>query len=441
MTPVSLTQTASAGCSWFARTARKLALAKLASISDGRLTFNDPLGSQTIGEAAAYELHATVTVHDLAAYSRMVASGSIGAAEGYMDGLWSCDDLTTLIRIFARNRSLRDGFGKGLALTAAVRNAWHWLRRNSRDGSRRNIADHYDLGNEFFSLMFDPTLMYSCAVFESADSDLEQASTAKNERICRKLNLQSTDHVLEIGTGWGGFALHAAGRHGCRVTTTTISREQHRLATERVRQAGLQDRVEILLCDYRDLHGSYDKLVSIEMIEAVGHQYLDDYFEVCSRLLKSDGAMALQAITMNEQEYERAVHSVDFVKRYIFPGSCLPSTGSISGAIARVTDLRISHQEELTPHYVMTLRCWRDNFFRNIGRVRALGYPERFTRMWEYYLCYCEGAFAERHIGVSQFTFTKPNCRDLGQRATPLFFHQESRPRVVTNTPMRSETY
>ena len=395
--------------SWTARIARRLVLQKLACISEGRFTVRDPLGEYSFGaETDACPIHATATIRDLSAYTRMLVSGGVGAAEGYMDEMWSSGDLTALIRIFARNRPLRVGFGKGLALTAAMRRVHHALRRNSRRGSRRNIAEHYDLGNDFFALMLDDTMMYSCAIFERAGVDLAAASRAKNDRICRKLDLNERDHVLEIGGGWGGFAIHAANRYGCRVTTTTISREQHRLASECIRAAGVQDRIAVLLTDYRDLHGQFDKAVSIEMIEAVGHRYLDAYFNACSRLLKPDGAMVIQGITINEQDYHASKRTVDFVKRYIFPGSCLPSAGSIAASIARATDLRIAHQEELSPHYVLTLRAWRRNFLRNIGRIRALGYSERFLRMWEYYLCYCEGAFAERHIGVSQFVFTKP---------------------------------
>ena len=403
---------------WSARMARRLVLRQFAAITNGRLVMRDALGETAFGtESTASPLHATVTIHDLSAYTHMLTSGSVGAAEGFMDGLWTCPDLTSLTRIFARNRPVLKTFGKGWALTGALRGLFQALRRNSRNGSRRNIAAHYDLGNDFFALMLDETMMYSCAVFDDEDTDLAAASRAKNDRICRKLDLSDRDHVLEIGSGWGGFALHAAANYGCRVTTTTISREQHRLATERIRAAGLQDRVTVLLSDYRDLSGQFDKAVSIEMIEAVGHQFLDTYFNVCSRLLKPDGAMVLQGITINERDYHASTRTVDFVKRYIFPGSCLPSVGSIANSIARAADLRISHQEDLGAHYVLTLRAWRANFQRNIDRVRALGYPDRFLRMWEYYLCYCEGAFAERHIGVSQFVFTKPLGRCSPQPA------------------------
>ncbi len=264
------------------------------------------------------------------------------------------------------------------------------------------------ISSGFFS---DPTMMYSSAVFERAGMTLEQASVAKLDRICRKLALNPGDHVLEIGTGWGGFALHAARHYGCRVTTTTISREQYELARARVAAAGLADRVELLLEDYRDLSGQYDKLVSIEMIEAVGHHYFDAYFRLCSGLLRPDGTMLLQAITIADQRYEAARKGVDFIKRYIFPGCCIPSVAVMSDAVARVTDMRLYHLEDIGPHYAITLARWRDNLLANLDQVRALGYPESFIRMWEFYFCYCEGGFDERVIGDVQMLLVKPSAR------------------------------
>jgi cyclopropane-fatty-acyl-phospholipid synthase len=329
-----------------------------------------------------------------------------------MHGHWSCDDLTGMIRLLLQNRAVLDGMDGGLArLTVPLQKLFHWVNRNTRAGSRRNIAAHYDLGNDFFSLWLDPTMMYSSAIFEQPDASLYQASVAKLDRICRKLDLKPGDHVVEIGTGWGGFALHAAANYGCEVTTTTISREQFELASRRVAEAGLDQRVHLLLEDYRDLDGRYDKLVSIEMIEAVGHQYLDTYFEQCSRLLKDDGAMLLQAITIQDQRYSKALKTIDFIKRYIFPGSFIPSVSAISDSVARSTDMKIFHLEDIGPHYATTLRRWRERFFDRIEEVSALGYPEEFIRMWEFYLCYCEGGFLERAIGDVQVMLTKPGCR------------------------------
>jgi cyclopropane-fatty-acyl-phospholipid synthase len=287
----------------------------------------------------------------------------------------------------------------------------HFLRRNTRTGGRKNIAAHYDLGDDFFSLFLDETMTYSCGIFEHAGSTLKEASVGKYDRICRKLALRPDDHVLEIGTGWGGFAVHAAAGYGCRVTTTTISRRQYEYAANRIREEGLEDRVEPLLSDYRDLSGSFDKLVSIEMIEAVGHQYLETFFRHCSERLTSDGMMLLQAITIPDDRYDLHTRSVDFIKRYIFPGSSIPSVSAISRATESATDMRMLHLEDITPHYARTLQEWRARFLARRDEVRALGYPESFLRMWEYYLCYCEGSFEERYNGDVQIVFTKPRCR------------------------------
>jgi len=353
-----------------------------------------------------------VHVHDPRFYSEIAFGGSIGAGEAYMQGYWSVDDLTALVRILLQNRAVLDGMEGGAArVTAPLQQALHWAARNTRTGSRRNIAAHYDLGNEFFRLFLDPTLMYSSAVFERAGMTLEEASLAKLDRICRKLDLQPQDHVLEIGTGWGGFALHAARHYGCRVTTTTISRQQHELAQERIAAAGLGDRITLLFEDYRDLAGQYDKLVSIEMIEAVGHRYYDAYFRQCSALLKPAGMMLLQAITIADQHYDAARKSVDFIQRHIFHGSCIPSVTVMNDAVARVTDMRLYHLEDIGPHYATTLRHWRENLLANLDQVRALGYPEEFIRKWEFYFCYCEGGFAERAIGDVQMLLVKPWAR------------------------------
>ncbi|MGD8964653.1 MAG: cyclopropane-fatty-acyl-phospholipid synthase family protein, partial [Gammaproteobacteria bacterium] len=327
----------------------------------------------------------------------------------YMRGHWRPDDLTSVVRILVRNRDvlLKMDDGAGWISQPMYRLA-HWLHRNNRDGSRRNIAAHYDLGNDFFQLFLDPTMNYSCGIFPSDDVDMEQASLAKMDAICRKLDLRPEDHLLEIGTGWGGLAIYAAGRYGCRVTTTTISRRQHELATARVAEAGLQDRVTLLLEDYRDLEGRFDKLVSVEMIEAVGHQYLDTYFAKCSELLRPEGMMLLQAITIRDQLYDESVKRVDFIKRYIFPGGFIPSVNAISDSVARASDMRLFHLQDIGPHYATTLRRWRERFFENIDAVRELGYPESFVRMWEFYLCYCEGGFLERQIGNVQMLLAKP---------------------------------
>jgi len=393
--------------------AERAVRARLAGLRHGQLTVVDGTHHARYGQRTARcPLGVTVHVHDPRFWSELAFGGSIGAGEAYMQGFWSANDLTALVRLLLQNREVLDGMETGLArLTGPLQKGLHWLNRNTRAGSQRNIAAHYDLGNDFFRLFLDPTMMYSSAIFEHPDLTLEEAQIARLDRICRKLDLQPSDHLLEIGTGWGGLAIHAARHYRCRVTTTTISREQHALAVERIREAGLADRVTVLLKDYRDLDGEYDKLVSIEMIEAVGHQFYDTYFGQCGRLLKDDGLMLLQAITIADQRYEQARRAVDFIQRHIFPGSTIPSVTAMADSLTRASDLRLVHLEEIGPHYATTLRMWRENFFRNIEAIRALGYPENFLRMWEFYLCYCEGGFAERAIGDVHMLLAKPGNR------------------------------
>jgi cyclopropane-fatty-acyl-phospholipid synthase len=393
--------------------ARRAVLHRLAGIAQGELALVDASGIRRFGRLTGdCAISATVHVHDPRFYSEAAFGGSIGAGEAYMLGYWRTDDLTSLMRILLRNREVLDGMETGLATASSpVRNAMHWMSRNTRRGSRRNIQAHYDLGNDFFRLFLDATMMYSSAIFERSDMTLEEASIAKLERICRKLDLKLGDRVMEIGTGWGGFAIHAARHYGCHVTTTTISPSQHEFARQRIAEAGLSDRIQLLLTDYRDLTGQYDKLVSIEMIEAVGHQYYDTYFRKCSELLKPQGAMLLQAITIADHRYETAKKSVDFIQRYIFPGSCIPSVAAITEAIASVTDMRLIDLKDIGQDYALTLQCWRENFFTHLAQVRALGYPETFIRMWEFYLCYCEAGFIERVIGDAQMLLVKPLAR------------------------------
>jgi cyclopropane-fatty-acyl-phospholipid synthase len=395
------------------RLSRHIVLTQLRAFRHGELTLIDGDTRQTFGKRDKdCPLTVTLRVHDPRFYRDIAFGGDLGAGEAYMSGFWSCDDLTALVRILLCNRPVLDGMEKGWAwLAVPVRKVFHWLHENTRSGSRRNIAAHYDLGNEFFALFLDETMTYSCGIFERENSTLQEASLAKLDRICRKLQLSPQDHVLEIGTGWGSFALHAAQHYGCRVSTTTISQQQHDLARQRVLAAGLSERITVLRKDYRDLTGQYDKLVSIEMIEAVGYRFYDTYFRCCSNLLKPEGMMLLQAITIADQRYEQAKRAVDFIQRYIFPGSCIPSLTAMCQSLARVTDLRLFHLEDQTSHYATTLRHWRERLFANLAQVRALGYSDSFIRMWEYYLCYCEGGFHERAIGDVQMLLTKPLSR------------------------------
>jgi cyclopropane-fatty-acyl-phospholipid synthase len=391
------------------RVARWIVLRLLERTRGGELMLLEDGEQLRFGELLAERpLRAVLQVRSPRFY-RQLLRGSVGLCESYMDGLWDCDDLVTLTRIAALNVGSLDRLRRVLAPVLIPVQRWaRWLARNTPGRSRRRIAAHYDLGNELFALFLDPTMMYSCAVFETPQTTLEQASLAKLDRVCAKLELRPEDHVLEIGTGWGGFALYAAGRYGCRVTTTTISREQHAFALERVREAGLEDRVTVLLEDYRDLHGSYDKLVSIEMIEAVGWQYFGTFFRRCAELVTDDGAMLLQAIVIEDRAYEVEKGGRSFINTYIFPGGCLPSMEVISRSLARVTDFRQVHLEDITAHYATTLERWRERFLAATDRVSELGYDERFRRLWELYLSYCEGGFRERRIQNVQLLLAKP---------------------------------
>jgi cyclopropane-fatty-acyl-phospholipid synthase len=357
------------------------------------------------------DLRATVVVNDPAAW-RGPLHGSLGLGETYVDGLWETDDLVSLIRIGARE--LGDGEGLRGAIVRArglLHRARQLVPENTRSGARKNISAHYDLGNDLFAAFLDERMMYSCAYFPRPGASLEEAQTAKLERICAQLRLGPENHLLEIGTGWGGLAVHAAREHGCRVTSATISREQHALATKRVRDAGLEDRVTVLLRDYRDLEGSYDRLVSVEMIEAVGWQYFDDFFRRCDELLSADGLMLLQAITIEDGIYEIEKASQSFANTHVFPGGCLPSKAKIADCLARVTSMRQVWADDITAHYPPTLAAWRERFFGAWERLRPRGYDERFRRLWDFYLSSSEAGFRERRIRDVQALFAKPGWR------------------------------
>jgi cyclopropane-fatty-acyl-phospholipid synthase len=387
-------------------------LGRLEQLSEDALTVVDGDTVRRFGSDRGEGLHAQITVHDARFYTEVAFGGEIGAGEAWMHGYWACDDLVALVRILLRNRDVLDGMEGGLArLMAPLQKLFHRLNRNSRSGARRNIAAHYDLGNDFFGLWLDETMMYSSAIFAEPGMGLHEAQRHRLDHICRRLDLRPADHVIEIGTGWGGFALHAAQHYGCRVTTTTISAEQHARACERVAAAGLADRVTILRDDFRDLEGQYDKLVSVEMIEAVDHALLPAFFRKCGELLAPHGAMLIQAITMADQRYEDYRKSVDFIRRYIFPGGNLPSAAVMTDCAVRETDLRLLGLEDIGLHYATTLAHWRRNFLRKLDAVREMGYPEAFIRMWDFYLCYCEGAFRERAISDVLMLWTGPESR------------------------------
>ena len=403
--------------------ARRLLLMLLARMPAGQLTILEP-GRRTV--LGAGEPQATVRINSARVW-RSLLHGSRGLADAYANGLWETDDLSAVIRVAARNAPVFDRWRRRVAWLRVPAQAVRGIRsENSRRRSRRDIAAHYDLGNDLFELMLDDTMMYSCAYFPEEGVSLGAASRAKLELVCEKLELGPEDHVLEIGTGWGGFAVYAASSRGCRVTTTTISGAQYDHARRRVEEAGLGELVTVLCQDYRDLDGVYDKLVSIEMIEAVGWRNLLSFFSRCSELLHPAGTMFLQSIVIDDGAYEVEKASRSFIRSYIFPGGTLPSLEVMARCLADGTDLRVADLEELTPHYVRTLRHWRGNFEAATVELERLGYDERFRRLWRLYLAYCEGGFAERRIGLVQMLLAKPAHPAAGA------------PRLLTSSGARS---
>ena len=399
--------------------AREAIFRLLSKLQVGSLTLHEGPCSHHFGSIdKPHEPQAEVHIHSPAVYSQMLTGGSIGSGEAYMKGYWSSPDAMDVMRIFSANLVLLNKFdaSQSVFVKLALKIA-HRFNRNTYKGSQLNIAAHYDLGNEFFQLFLDPTMMYSSALFSDKSASLEVASETKLDELCQQLELKSGDHLLEIGTGWGGMAIHAAKNFGCRVTTTTISQEQYDFASARVREEGLEGQITLLCEDYRNLTGEYDKLVSIEMIEAVGHDFYQNYFRMCSGLLKPNGKMVIQAITMADQRYKEARDSVDFIKRYIFPGGCLPSVAVMAQHIARDTDMQIVHLRDITNDYAETLAHWRQRFLANLEAVRGMGFSEEFVRMWDFYLCYCEGGFRERVISTVQLAFAKPDYRFQGSVA------------------------
>ncbi len=395
--------------------ARKMVFAFLSSIKVGRLTVFEGADTYEFGDPCnSADLLAHVVVEAPAAYGQIAFNGTTGAGEAYIKNYWHTPDLLKVVRLFVANMQTLGEFDSGKSmLTRLLTGAGHWLRKNTLRGSKDNIVAHYDLSNDFFALFLDPSMMYSAAIFPQQDCTLEQAAEYKLRHVCRRLQLQESDHLLEIGTGWGGMAIYAAQHFGCKVTTTTISEAQYAHAQQRVASLGLQDQITVLREDYRNLTGHYDKLVSIEMIEAVGHEFYADYFRQCSRLLKADGLLLIQSITIADQRYHKARKDVDFIKKYIFPGGCLPSVGIIAQHAADDTDMQIVGVEDITAHYAHTLGIWRERFHQRLDEVKQQGFDEAFIRMWEYYLAYCQGGFVERVIGTSQFLMAKPGFRSL----------------------------
>jgi len=393
---------------WLDRWARRAVLERLRSLSDGQLHFEEKVTTHLFGDKHAEEV-AHVEVCDPRFYREIALGSSLGAGDAFVKGYWRSNDLLAVMRLFAKNLDQKNDLQVVRSPSHLLRRQLlRWSNRNSRKGSQRNIHRHYNLSNDLFALFLDPTMTYSCGIFPTEEATLESASLEKYERICRQLKLQEDDHVVEIGCGWGGFAQYAARRYGCRVTGITISKQQLVFAQKRIVRAGLEERVQLRFCDYRDLEGDFDKLVSIEMIEAVGHEYFDTFFQRCSSLLRPGGQMLLQAITIPDDRYDYYRRTVDFIQKYIFPGGCLPSLAVIRSAVDRVTDMQIQKIDDFAADYARTLLAWRNAFFLAEAEIDRLGFDETFRRTWDYYFCYCTAGFLEQQIGVAQILLERP---------------------------------
>lgn len=392
---------------------KKLILSQFKKINYGCIILNEDNSKVIFGDEES-KLKTEVKIYSDEFYILAGSGGDLGIAEAYAAGYWDADDMVKLIQIVIKNqevqKSLEGGFTK---LISPINRYIHRSRRNTVSGSKENIVAHYDLSNEFFQTWLDKSMTYSCAIFEPENLSLFDASREKLDRICRKLNIQADDHVVEIGTGWGSFALHAAKKYGCRVTTTTISNEQHAYVSNLIEKEGLKDKITLLKNDYRELKGQYDKLVSIEMIEAVGYNFIQQFFQTCSELLKPDGLMAIQGITYHEQGFENHLNSVDFIKKYIFPGSNLISVNHVLSVIKDFTDLSLVHLEDITKYYALTLKLWREKYRDEMSKIKKMGYSDEFLRMWDYYFIYCEAGFRERFIGDVQLVMSKPKNKNI----------------------------
>lgn len=401
---------------FYIRRCRALIFSMLEKLKGGGIALSEAGEEYFFGVKTGFVVR--IEVNSPSVYSRVLWGGTTGSAESYMDSDWVCDDLVALVELMVLNQTRLGNMDS----------RWSWLskrfysfrdacRKNTLSGSKKNISEHYDLSNDFFSLMLDKNKMYSSAIYRKENESLDSAAEYKLRYICEKLKLRATDHLLEIGTGWGGMAVYAAKYFGCRVTTTTLSEEQYTHACEWVEGEGLQDKITVLKKDYRVLEGQYDKLVSIEMIEAVGHQYYDTFFKKCNQLLTQKGLMLIQAITIPDQRYERVKNNADFIRTYIFPGGCLPSNGVITRSIASQTDMHLMNMDDITLDYAKTLSEWRLRFIKQLEQVKQLGFDQRFINMWMYYLCYCEGGFRQRAIHTAQFLFAKPKVAPWYEQA------------------------
>ena len=390
---------------------KKLVLRSLKNISDGTLLIIE--GSNKYKFGSDKSLNAEIIVNNPRFYTEILLGGSIGASEAYIHKSWTSNDLTKVIQLMARNQSTMDSMeGPFKVIVAPFLRMLHALNRNTLYGSKKNIARHYDLSNKFFSLFLDSSMMYSSAIYPKKISTIEAAAAYKLDVICKKLDLKKSHRVIEIGSGWGGFAIYAAKNYGCHVTTTTISKEQYKYVREKIKHLKLEKNIKIIFKDYRKLTGKYDKLVSIEMIEAVGHKFYDLYFKKISELLNHNGDALIQAITIRDQRYKKAIRSVDFIQKYIFPGSCIPSINAMQNAITGSGDMVINDVRDIGYHYAKTLAAWREKFTRNKRSIVKLGFDERFLRMWFFYFCYCQGGFLEKSISTIHLHITKPDYRN-----------------------------
>ena len=394
--------------SWFNKKCRHIVFKALNSIDNAQIEVHEGTNITVLGNKSA-KLKGHICVHDLTLYKDFIRGGSVDVAQAYLDKKWTSNNLTQLVRVFARSQKTLDSVESNKGLLAKIKNKLlHLQNANTQNGSKKNILAHYDLGNDLYTRFLDPTMMYSCAIYDESNHTIDQAQINKLDIICKKLDLKIDDHLIEIGTGWGGLAIFATQNYGCKVTTTTISDEQYDYATEQVKQLGLEDRITLLKKDYRLLDGQFDKLVSIEMIEAVGHEFMTSFFDKCNSLLKPNGKMLIQAITIADQRYDAYRKNIDFIQKYIFPGGCLPSVSVMSEHIKHSTDMMIDKVDDIGLHYARTLNDWRVRFDNNWHEIQQYGFDETFQRLWHYYFAYCEGAFIERVISTHHIVARKP---------------------------------
>jgi cyclopropane-fatty-acyl-phospholipid synthase len=398
--------------SWFNKKCRLIVFKALNTIENAQIEVHEGNKVTLLGNKTA-SLKGHICVSDMSIYKDFIKGGSVDVAQAYLDEKWSSNNLTQLVRVFARSQQALDSVESKKGIMAKIKSKLlHFQNSNTQSGSKKNILAHYDLGNDLYTRFLDPTMMYSCAIYNQSHQTIDQAQMNKLDQICKKLDLKADEHLIEIGTGWGGLAIFAAQNYGCKVTTTTISDEQYNYASEKVKQLGLEDSITLLKKDYRLLEGQFDKLVSIEMIEAVGHDFMTSFFEKCNSLLKSNGKMLIQAITIADQRYDKYRKNIDFIQKYIFPGGCLPSVHVMSQHIKQSTDMMIDNVEDIGLHYARTLNDWRVNFDNNWHDIQKFGFDDTFKRLWHYYFAYCEGAFLERVISTHHIVARKPQYLD-----------------------------